>query len=103
MESSYVRIAIDGSNIIGFGRTVDDGKYYAIIADLVVDPMYQNKKIGKKILDELCEDLRNYKFTTLTAAVGKDKFYLKQGWKRQKSAFLWPRSPKQENEHTTNN
>jgi GNAT superfamily N-acetyltransferase len=96
MESSHVRVAQDGSNIIAFGRTVDDGKYYALIVDLVVDPMYQGRGIGKKILEELCDELRDYNSTTLTAARGKDNFYLKQGWKRQTSAFIWPRYPKQE-------
>ncbi len=101
MESSHVRIVRDGSNIVAFGRTVDDGKYYALIVDLVVDPVYQGRGIGKKILAELCDELKDFYFTTLTAVPGKDNFYLKQGWKRQTSAFLWSRSSKQENEHAT--
>jgi len=97
--SSHVRIIWDGDNIVAFGRTVDDGQFYALIVDLVVDPDYQGQGIGKKILGELRHELKDYKFTTLTAAPGKDGFYLKQGWKRQSSAFIWPNSAEQEADH----
>ncbi len=98
-ESSHVRVVWDDDNIIAFGRTVDDGMFYALIVDLVVDPSYQGRGVGKRILMELCQELKDYSFTTLTAAPGKENFYLKQGWKRQSSAFIWPRSVEQENEH----
>lgn len=102
-KSSHVRIVRDNSNVIAFGRTVDDGKYYALIVDLVVDPYYQGRGIGTQILEELRNELKDYCFTTLTAAPEKDDFYLKQGWKRQTSAFIWPKNDRQENEHTKGN
>ena len=95
-KSSYVRIAYDKEKIVGFGRTVDDGQYYALIVDVLIDPEYQRKGVGATILKELKNDLEQYLFTTLTAATGKDLFYEKQGWKKQNSAYLWPRSKKQE-------
>jgi aralkylamine N-acetyltransferase len=100
--SSHVRFAFDGEEIVGFGRTVDDGKYYALIVDLVVSPNYQGKGIGSKLLSELKNELEEYYFTTLTSAVGKEGFYHKQGWKKQKTAFIWPRSEKQRNDHAKN-
>ncbi len=98
-KSTYVILAYSGNKIVGFGRTVDDGKYYALIVDLVVDPEYQGRGIGTRILNELKDALKGYVFTTLTAAPGKDGFYVQQGWLRQKSAFIWPRNKKQEEEH----
>ena len=100
--SSHVRFAFDGEEIVGFGRTVDDGKYYALIVDLVVSPDFQGKGIGSKLLSELKDELEDYYFTTLTSAVGKEAFYYKQGWKKQKTSFIWPRSEKQQNEHAKN-
>jgi len=44
-SSSYVRFAYDEEKLVGFGRTVDDGKYYALIVDLVISPRYQGKVI----------------------------------------------------------
>ena len=95
-KSSYVRIAYENEKLVGFGRTVDDGRYYALIVDLLVDPEYQRKGIGTAILKELKDDLDGYIFTSLTATIGKESFYQKQGWKEQMSAFFWPRSKKQE-------
>ena len=97
--SSFVRFAFDGDELVGFGRTVDDGKYYALIVDAVVSPKYQGKGVGSKILSELKTALDGYYFTTLTSAAGKEGFYLKQGWKKQKTAFIWPRSDKQRQDH----
>lgn len=100
--SSHVRFAYDDEKLVGFGRTVDDGKYYALIVDLVISPIYQGKGIGKKILSELKDSLESYYFTTLTSATGKKGFYLKQGWEQQKTAFIWPRSEKQKHDHANN-
>ncbi len=97
--SSHVRFAYFENELVGFGRTVDDGKYYALIVDLVISPKFQGKGIGSKILSELKDALYGYYFTTLTSAVGKEGFYLKEGWEKQKTAFIWPRSEKQKNDH----
>jgi len=98
-RSSFVRFAYDGDKIVGFGRTMDDGRFYGLIVDLVVDPVYQGKGIGSRILRELREAMSGYIFVTLTAAPGKHQFYVKQGWKRQTSAFIWPRNEKQAREY----
>lgn len=100
--SSHVRFAYNDEELVGFGRTVDDGKYYALIVDLVISPKYQGKGIGGKILSELKDSLDSYYFTTLTSAPGKEDFYLKQGWEKQKTAFIWSRSEKQKQEHANN-
>lgn len=97
--SSFARFAYCDGDLIGFGRTVDDGKYYALIVDLVIDPGFQGRGIGKRILAELRDSLDGFLFTTLTAAPGKDQFYLGHGWKRQTTAFIWPRSETQLQQH----
>jgi GNAT superfamily N-acetyltransferase len=97
--SSYVRFAFKNEQLVGFGRTVDDGRYYALIVDLVVSPEFQGRGIGSTILSELRDELENYLFTTLTSAVGKETFYAKQGWEQQKTAYIWSRSEKQRQDH----
>lgn len=99
-SSSYVRFAYDDRTLIGVGRTVDDGRYYALIVDLVVDPPYQGRGIGSNILSYLEQSLSTYLFTTLTSAVGKERFYMKQGWHRQTTGFIWPRTERQRRDHT---
>ena len=42
-KSSFIRFAYADDNLVGFGRTVDDGKYYALIVDLIIHPDFQGK------------------------------------------------------------
>jgi aralkylamine N-acetyltransferase len=99
-KSSFVRFAYSDGVLVGFGRTVDDGKYYASIVDLIVHPEFQGKGIGSSILTYLKNSLEGYIFTTLTSAIGKESFYEKQGWKKQTTSFIWPRSVKQAQDNT---
>ena len=88
-KSTHVRIAYYEDIIVGFGRTVDDGRYYGMIVDLVVDPDFQGGGIGSIMLRELREEMRGYKIVSLRAAPGKQNFYLKRGWRKSNSAFSW--------------
>ncbi|HHX8674186.1 TPA: GNAT family N-acetyltransferase [Vibrio alginolyticus] len=98
--SSFVRFAYLDGELIGVGRTVDDGLYYGWIVDLAILPQCQGKGVGKHILSELEVDLRPYITTMLTAAPGKSGFYEKLGWRKQRSAYIWPRSKGQIKEFT---
>jgi N-acetylglutamate synthase-like GNAT family acetyltransferase len=97
--SSVTCFVKDQDEIIGFGRTVDDGKYYALLVDIVIHPNQQSKGIGKSIVNELRNKLEGYEFITLTAAPNKEGFYQKIGWKKQKSAYIFPKDQKQIHEH----
>lgn len=99
LTSSYICIVKKKNEIIGFGRTVDDGKYYANLVDIAIHPDYQGQGIGKKIVEAISEQLVGYHFITLTAAPGKAGFYEKIGWLNQKSAYLLPKDEKQIKEH----
>ncbi len=98
-KSSITYFAIEKNEIIGFGRTVDDGKYYALIVDIVVHPDYQLQGIGKTLVTEIKNKLVGYEFITLTAAPNKNEFYDKLGWRKQKSSYIWPKDKKQHDEH----
>lgn len=98
-KSSVTCFVKDEDKIIGFGRSVDDGKYYALLVDVVVQPEYQSKGIGKTIVNNLKDKLNGYHFITLTAAPNKEGFYKKIGWKKQKSAYIFPKDDKQRLEH----
>ncbi|MDP6776513.1 MAG: GNAT family N-acetyltransferase [Candidatus Latescibacteria bacterium] len=89
-KSTYVRVAYHQDKIVGVGRTVDDGKYYGMIVDLVVDPAYQGRGIDSTILQQLREEMAGFRIVSLRAARGKHDFYLKHGWKKSESAFHWP-------------
>ncbi|PRC91725.1 GNAT family N-acetyltransferase [Solimicrobium silvestre] len=100
-KSSYVIFAYDGAELVAFGRTMDDGQYYALLVDIVVKPDRQQSGLGREIVNYLKSQLVGYKFITLTAAPGKEEFYLKLGWQRQATALIWPVSEEQQRLHVT--
>jgi GNAT superfamily N-acetyltransferase len=99
-KSTWTLFAFLDDKVIAFGRTIDDGRYYAQLADIIVDPEFQGHGLGKKLVRMLNEKLVNYHFVTLTAAPGKGEFYRSLGWRLQTTAFIWPQGPKQLRQHT---
>jgi len=89
----------EGEKIIAFGRVIGDGRYYAMLADVVVDPAYQGRGLGKYLVTALNSQLENYHFVNLSAAPGADRFYKSLGWKKQTTAYIWPQGPKQLRQH----
>ncbi|MFT4754811.1 MAG: GNAT superfamily N-acetyltransferase [Salibacteraceae bacterium] len=99
-KSTFTCLIWENDTIVGFGRTFDDGKYYATICDVAIDPSYQGKGLGTQIVANLKSRLKGYLFITLTAAPGKGEFYQKLGWRKQTSAYIAPVSQQQTKEHT---
>lgn len=83
------------SNIIGMGRVVGDGMYFTIV-DVVVRPEYQGKKVGTAIIksmlqyieQSMCEGSRVS--IQLISEVGKEQFYIKQGFKLLPHEYCGP-------------
>ncbi|TCC89090.1 GNAT family N-acetyltransferase [Pedobacter frigiditerrae] len=98
-NSTTTIFVFEGDKIIAFGRVVGDGRYYAMLADIVVDPDFQGQGLGKYLVTTLNNQLENYHFVNLSAAPGADPFYKSMGWKKQTTAFIWPQGPKQLRQH----
>ena len=71
----------DDSKIVGYGRLIGDGICFLYIQDVMVDPKYQNKKIGTQIMNKLLEKVNQVKLENpyvrvyLGVSKGKEKFY----------------------------
>lgn len=84
--AAFAIIAKDGDRTVAMGRVIGDGMYYRI-CDVVVRPEYQGQKIGATMLDKLVnlcikDAPENSRISVdLIAALGKDPFYIKQGFK----------------------
>lgn len=77
--------------IVGFGRAISDGEYQSAIYDVVVLPEYQNKGVGKLIMESLLECLPNQAVTLVYVAPGKQVFYERQGFSHLKTGMgLFP-------------
>lgn len=98
-NSTTTLFVFKDQQIIAFGRIVGDGRYYAMLADIVVDPDYQGQGLGRYLVTTLNNQLENYHFVNLSAAPGADNFYKSMGWKKQTTAFIWPQGPKQLRQH----
>lgn len=95
-RSSFKAFAFDGGELIGFGRTIDDGRYYATVVDVVVSPAHQKRGVGRAVLEDLHSQLNGFLIVTLTAAPDVEPFYRRLGWRKQTTAMMRPRSKEQE-------
>jgi ribosomal protein S18 acetylase RimI-like enzyme len=84
-NSLFSIVAIDHSNVVGFGRIVGDGGLYFYIQDLMVHPEFQNKGLGKTLMKELMNyintNAKSGAFVGLMAAKGLEKYYESFGFK----------------------
>ena len=75
---------LENKQLIGMGRIVGDGAIYFYIQDIIVDPNYQGKGIGRLIMNEveffLKKNTFNNSFIGLMAADGVQEFYHKFGY-----------------------
>ena len=96
LEKSYYSIVVfDESKAIGMGRVVGDGIYFTIV-DIVVRPEFQGKKIGTFIIQSILTYIENDMCigsrvsVQLLSEVGKEQFYIKQGFKLVPHEFCGP-------------
>jgi len=94
-RSTFKAFAFDGPKLIGFGRTIDDGRFYATVVDVVVDPGYQRQGVGRAIVEDLQSRLGAFLVVTLTATPQVQPFYQRLGWRKQTTSMIYPRSPEQ--------
>jgi GNAT superfamily N-acetyltransferase len=75
--------AYDGEMLVGLIRTVGDGQTIVYIQDILVLPSYQNKGIGKALLQLIVTKYRHVRQIVLTTGLeAKQKqFYEKNGFK----------------------
>lgn len=73
--------AWDGDKLIGMICALDDGIMTAYIHYLLVDPEYQDKKIGRTLVEMAKEKYKDYLRTVLVAYKDEIHFYEKCGFK----------------------
>ena len=94
-HSTFKAFAFEGDELVGCGRTIDDGRFYATLVDVVVSPSHQRKGIGRAIVEDIQGRLQGFLVVTLTAAPDVQPFYRQLGWKTQNTAMIRPRSKEQ--------
>src|SRR5690349_19283192 len=74
-RSTFKAFVFEGTELVGFGRTIDDGRFYATVVDVVVSPAHQRKGIGRAIVGDLQSRLKGFLVITLTASPEVQPFY----------------------------
>lgn len=86
-ESAFIKKAVIDNEVVGMARAISDG-LYVLIVDVVVSQKYQNKGIGKLLMNALLEDIKNSINTgesisvNLVSMKDKEEFYEKCGFQK---------------------
>jgi GNAT superfamily N-acetyltransferase len=74
--------AYDGDRLVGFGRVLSDGVLHALIVEMIVEPAYQGRGIGRHVLEQLLDRCRAHgiRDIQLFCARGKAGFYERFGF-----------------------
>lgn len=91
-NSIIIKIAIVDSNTVGMVRVIGDGIYYFIV-DVIVNPLYQKRGIGKRLIEEVINEIKNRTkkgqepSINLISLSGKEEFYEKCGFMKVPSGY----------------
>ncbi len=86
-RNSYACVlAYDEQKLVGLARAICDGEYQAVVYDVVLLPEYQNRGMGKRIMDELLKQIPASNII-LYAVPGREGFYAKCGFKMMRTAM----------------
>jgi len=86
INTYYLTAAVLDGQTVGMARLISDGGYVAYLADVVVNEKYQGLGIGKLILTDMLDYIKNtlsqgdQVMVILVAAKGKEEFYTKMGF-----------------------
>jgi ribosomal protein S18 acetylase RimI-like enzyme len=75
-----------GDEVIGMGRLVGDGVMYWYVQDVIINPQYQRKGVGKEIMRRLTQHIKKNSLPNTTVTIGlmaskdKEDFYEKLGY-----------------------
>ena len=86
-NSMFKCFVYDSGRLIAVGRALADGRDCSYICGVAVDPDYQGIGIGKQVVTKLVTLSQGHKKIILYAAVGKEPFYRKLGFKRMATAM----------------
>lgn len=86
-NSMFKCFVYDSGRLIAAGRALADGVDCSYICDIAVHPDYQGYGLGKQLVAKLVEVSKDHRKIILYAAVGKEPFYIKLGFKRMVTAM----------------
>lgn len=100
IESTVNVTAWDGDRLIGCVRLLTDGYFFGCITEVLVDPDYQNRGVGRALMEHVWETSPTSIF--LGAQPGNEEFFEKLGYEPSLNAYQKrkPRPSSSEDEET---
>jgi ribosomal protein S18 acetylase RimI-like enzyme len=86
-NSMFKCFAYDSGRLVAVGRAVADGRDCSYISGVAVHPDHQGIGLGREVVTKLVNLSKGHKKIILYAAVGKEPFYRKLGFKRMATAM----------------
>lgn len=86
-NSMFKCFVYEAGKLVAAGRALADGVDCSYICDVAVHPAYQGQGLGRQVVMKLVEFSKDHRKIILYAAVGKEPFYLKLGFKRMATAM----------------
>jgi ribosomal protein S18 acetylase RimI-like enzyme len=86
-NSLHIVGAFDNNKLIGFIRCVGDGEHIVVVQDLIIDPEYQRRGIGKDLLSKIMQkysEVRSFMIITDIDDEVANKFYQSLSFKKIK-------------------
>jgi GNAT superfamily N-acetyltransferase len=97
LERTLAAGAWHGERLVGFARAISDGRFRAIIEDVVVHPEYRQAGIGSLLIATLLEALSSLDTVSLFCDPELVPFYAREGFRRHPSHVVMhyrPAGPK---------
>ncbi|MGN0588322.1 MAG: GNAT family N-acetyltransferase [Ruminiclostridium sp.] len=89
-NSRFITVGKCDGKTVSMARAVGDGGYHLLIVDVIVHPDFQGQGIGKEMLSQLMDFVKNgyvkkgeTTMVSLLSAKGKEPFYEKMGFMRR--------------------
>ena len=86
-NSMFKCFVYDSGRLIAVGRALADGRDCSYISGVAVHPDYQGVGLGTEVVSQLVTLSKGHSKIILYAAVGKEPFYRKLGFKRMATAM----------------
>lgn len=89
-NSRFITVGKCHGKTVSMARAVGDGGYHLLIVDVIVHPDFQGQGIGKEMLSQLMDFVKNgyvekgeTTMVSLLSAKGKEPFYEKMGFMKR--------------------
>ena len=93
-NSIYCICAYEENELVGFGRIIGDKTIFLYLQDIMVNPKYQGKGIGRKIIENILQKVDNFKKINpnikvyLCASKDRESFYEQFGFVKRPNEEL---------------